>query len=169
MFVFLFEFVDTDGLLACRLVNRNNLKLVTTFLNQLQDVAPPRHRKFVLKRKIECLRANNGSIKDCIHKNRHLVRIFRNQCQEYKSYNAVHTCIMCYRYNLMLQQFSLHVPYICFRCEHKYYCSACKTKPTLLDRCLSCVVKGQFFAPPFFKVEPGSCSVNVLRLEEPHA
>ena len=169
MFVFLFPFVDPEGLLAWRLVNRNSFQLVSTFFQQLHDVAPSGFLKFALKRKIDCLRAHGGSMDNCINKFWGIRKMYRTRCLRYKVYNAVHTCVMCYRHNLMLQQFSLYVPHTCLECEHKYYCSACKTKSTLLNRCLSCVVKGQFFAPPSFKFELGSCSVNVLRLEEPHA
>ena len=169
MFIFLFPFVDPEGLLAWRLVNRESLQLVTTFLLQLHDVAPYRLRKFALRRKINCLRANGGSMDNCINKGQRVREVYRRRCLRYKIYHAIYTCIMCYRHGLMVEELSLHVPHTCLNCEHKYYCSACKKKPTLLNRCLSCVVKEQYCASPWFKAERESCIASVSRPAAPRA
>ena len=156
----LFEFMDVVSLLAYRLTDRENLQLVATFLDRIHDVAPPRHKKYVLQRKINCLRTY-GNIDNCMYENRGLRRMLKESYRRYRWYNAIHYCSKCYRYSLLPQQLSLYVADTCLECEHKYYCSACKTKPTRSDRCFRCVVKNQYFATPWFKAEPESCILSV--------
>ena len=139
--------LDVDSLLAVRVLNHRHLSLVTEFLDQLKDVAWSR-QKHVLTRKIDCLRAHGGTMLSFLTKSskRGSSRAkYLWQCRRHRISQSRHFCVRCYRSKLSRQRFSLYVRNTCLECEHKHYCAACKIRPTALNRCLSCVIQGNYF------------------------